>query len=228
MNCKNCDKEISDDSKFCVHCGEKILESGIKIKKSENDGNKRSFFTQLVYVVVFILAMGVARYVVQEVFSSSTSETKKENNLTLNNNPINQVGNTSDGSFNWDTDTVSLKEDLVNNSISAGESAPDQEYIDEVVVEIKKELTIPSKLDEVTELANITSEPGAIRYHYILSGVDSSQFSDESLKKYLVSSICKNTDTMNVINQNIKMEYSYILDGMPKYFVSIGKNDCLN
>ena len=82
-------------------------------------------------------------------------------------------------------------------------------------------------MDEVTTRVDITAEPTAIRYHYVLSGVDTSELSNAYLKNYLGSSICENADTKNLLNQNINMEYSYVVDSGERYFVSFTKADCL-
>ncbi len=100
--------------------------------------------------------------------------------------------------------------------------------INEAVREIKAEMTLPNQIDETTTLVNITAEPNAIRYHYILSDIDTSQFTNSYLKNYLGSNICENADTKNLLNYEINMEYSYSVEGSAqKYFVSFTKNDCL-
>ena len=108
------------------------------------------------------------------------------------------------------------------------ESYSTQDLIKKTVKEIKAEMTLPSQLDEVTRLVDITAQPSAIRYHYILSNVDTSTISNSYLKNYLGTSICENIDTKNLLNQGINMEYSYTVEGMTqKYFVSFSKADCL-
>lgn len=102
------------------------------------------------------------------------------------------------------------------------------ELIAEIVKEIKAEMSLPNQIDEATLLTDITAEPNAIRYHYILSDIDTSQLSNSYLKSFLGSSICENTDTKNLLNYGINMEYSYTVKGSAqKYFVSFTKNDCL-
>lgn len=101
------------------------------------------------------------------------------------------------------------------------------ELITETVKEIKVEMSLPNQIDEATLLTDITAEPNAIRYHYILSGIDTNQLSNSYLKSFLGSSICENADTKNLLNYGINMEYSYTVKGSAqKYFVSFTKNDC--
>ena len=111
------------------------------------------------------------------------------------------------------------------NSTSSGYST--EELITETVKEVKASMLLPSKLDEVTTLVDVTAEPTAIRYHYVLSGVDTSTLSNSYLKTYLVSSVCENADTKNLLNQDINMEYSYVVDLGERYFISFTKTDCL-
>lgn len=118
----------------------------------------------------------------------------------------------------------SLIPDSYNSSSSGYTTA---ELVTETVKEVKASMTLPSKIDEVTTLVDVTAEPTAIRYHYVLSGVDTSKLSNAYLKNYLGSSICENADTKNLLNQNINMEYSYVVDSGEKYFISFTKADCL-
>lgn len=118
----------------------------------------------------------------------------------------------------------SLIPDSYNSSSNTYTTA---ELVTETVKEVKASMTLPSKLDEVTTLVDVTAEPSAIRYHYVLSGVDTSKLSNTYLKNYLGSSICENADTKNLLNQNINMEYSYVVDSGERYFVSFTKTDCL-
>jgi hypothetical protein len=87
-------------------------------------------------------------------------------------------------------------------------------------------MTIPDQVDEVTRIIDITAEPSAIRYHYTLSGVDTSQLSNVQLKSHLQTNICQNPDTKTLLNEDINMEYSYLVDTGEKYFVQFTKSDC--
>lgn len=118
----------------------------------------------------------------------------------------------------------SLIPDSYNSSSSSYSTA---ELITETVKEVKASMTLPSKLDEVTTLVDVTTEPTAIRYHYMLSSIDIDKLSNAYLKNYMGSSICENADTKNLLNQNINIEYSYVVDSGERYFVSFTKADCL-
>lgn len=119
----------------------------------------------------------------------------------------------------------SLQENSTQTQNARNNSKAD--LISETVREIKAAMSLPNQIDEATMLVDITAESNAIRYHYILSEIDTSQLSNSYLKSFLGSSICKNADTKNLLNYGINMEYSYMVKGsVQKYFVSFTKNDC--
>lgn len=102
-----------------------------------------------------------------------------------------------------------------------------ESLIKETVKEIKKSMALPVKFDEGTTVVDVTAEPKAIRYHYVLSNVDPSQLSNDYFKNHLISGICKNNDTKDLLNQGINMEYSYVVKGTQQtYFALITKSDC--
>ncbi len=101
------------------------------------------------------------------------------------------------------------------------------ELINQAVREVKAQLPLPYKLDQITTMVDVTAEPDAIRYHYILSGVDTSKITNDLLKNRLGLNICQDTDTKNLLNQDINMEYSYSVENSTeKYFISFTKTDC--
>lgn len=115
-----------------------------------------------------------------------------------------------------------------NLSIDNYSTQEKADLINETVREIKAEMALPNQIDEATTLVDITAEPSAIRYHYVLSGIDTSQLSNSYLKNYLISNICENADTKNLLDYGIDMEYSYVVqDTAEKYFVSFTKSVCL-
>lgn len=101
------------------------------------------------------------------------------------------------------------------------------EIINQAVKEVKAQIPLPYKLDQVTTMVDVTAEPGAIRYHYVLSGVDTSKITNDVLKNAVGAGICQNNETKNLLNQDINMEYSYSVENSSqKYFVSFTKTDC--
>lgn len=102
-----------------------------------------------------------------------------------------------------------------------------QELIQQSVSQIKSSTQLPQKVDDITTLTDISAQPNAIRYIYVISGADTSALSNASLKSHLVTGVCQNSDTKNILDRNINMEYSYSVQNSPEtYFVSISKSDC--
>ncbi len=102
-------------------------------------------------------------------------------------------------------------------------------YINEQVKNVKKRLQLPNQIDEATRLVDITAEPKAVRYHYVLSNIDSSQLSNDYLKNYMLAGVCKNSEILeNLLNRGINMEYSIVDETQQNYFFSITKDDCPN
>lgn len=96
------------------------------------------------------------------------------------------------------------------------------------VSEAKASMILPSKIDEGTTLVDMTAEGNSIRYHYILSGIDTNDISNTSLKNYLAPSVCKNKDTRNLLDRGVGMEYSYVVENSSEnFFISITKADCI-
>lgn len=127
-----------------------------------------------------------------------------------------------------------LNKESQNTQTNTTQTAPSNnigtsktEIINQAVQEVKTQLPLPYKLDQVTTMTNVTAEPNAIRYHYILSGIDTSKITNDLLRNSLIQNICSNKDTKNLLNQDINMEYSYSVENSTQtYFVSFTKTDC--
>tara|TARA_B100000745_G_C20151287_1_gene394707 strand:- start:3079 stop:3633 length:555 start_codon:yes stop_codon:yes gene_type:complete len=70
MNCSNCGNTISEDTKFCGKCGQK-LDTATKAVSQSESGEKKSWVGGAVTVIVFILAFVAFRYLTQEAISPS-------------------------------------------------------------------------------------------------------------------------------------------------------------
>jgi uncharacterized membrane protein YvbJ len=119
---------------------------------------------------------------------------------------------------------------LSKSEISEEESGSysKEEVINEMVRTVKEDYNLPVELDSVTTMVDVTAQPNAIRYHYILSGVDTKQISNESIKSNLLGELCDNSETMTILNQGIDMQYLYSMeDNSQTYFVSVTQADCL-
>jgi len=126
-----------------------------------------------------------------------------------------------------DLSSPSYQETNDNLSQVSNDNYSKADLINETVREIKAEMVLPSQLDEVTKLVDISAQPDAIRYHYVLTDVDTSSLSNAYLKNFLVSDICGNTDTKSLlVDHGINMEYSYTVNTGERYFVTFTKADC--
>ncbi len=184
MFCKNCNTELDSNTKFCSKCGQKVEEESkkeeAKIISEEPKKGIKSTLMSVVSVVVFLLAIGVGKYLIQGDSSISSSSQSKE------------------------------------------------ELIIQAVKETKSSMVLPTKLDDSTMLTDITAETNAIRYHAVLTNVDTTGVTDETIKVYLKKSVCGNDATKNLLNRDINMEYSYTVENIAQsYFVSFNKADCL-
>lgn len=101
------------------------------------------------------------------------------------------------------------------------------ELISKTVDEAKASLSLPNQITETTMLVDMTAESNAIRYHYLLSGIDTSEPIYENLKDYLDSNLCKDKEIKNLLDRNIDLEYSYsVKNSSQKYFITYTKTDC--
>lgn len=119
-------------------------------------------------------------------------------------------------------DSTAQQSTEINSTLST------EDLIKEMVKAIKTEMVLPNQLDEVTKLVDITAQPSAIRYHYMLTDVDTESLSNSYLKEFLGASVCQNSDTKKLFDQGINIEYSYIVEGVTeKYFITFNKANCL-
>lgn len=97
--------------------------------------------------------------------------------------------------------------------------------IENYVKVIKKEVTFPQQIDEVTTLVDVSAHKNSIRYHYNISSMNGVKTSNESLKNILAANICKKIKPL--LNEGINVDYSYeVQDTGEKYFTSFSQNDC--
>jgi len=187
MYCTSCGKEIENNSKYCVDCGERINPENENYihKKPHNDEPRKKNYAVL-SVIIAIVVGGL-------IYASNYNSNDSYNNQ-------------STGTNNY-------------TSRSA--------LIEKTVKELKNEFGLPYKLDESTTLVNITAQTDAIRYHYILSGLDVNTLSSDSIKNFILPGICSDTDILYTLNSGINLEYSYIVfETSETYFFTVYSKDC--
>jgi hypothetical protein len=107
-------------------------------------------------------------------------------------------------------------------------SYAEKAIIKSVIEESKKEKYLPKRINNTTELSNITSEDRKISYHYILDKVDTDK-SDDAIKESLLESTCimiKQDEQMSYIlsknltgKQKITLEYSYMVKNSDRKYL---------
>ena len=108
-------------------------------------------------------------------------------------------------------------------------SKTNEELIQQTVKEFKEEVELPSQIDELTILTDVTAQENAIRYQYTVSSqTDTSVLSNDIIKDSLVENICKNNDFVDLLKKGIDLEYSYKVENSEQtYFVTFKYADCL-
>ena len=108
-------------------------------------------------------------------------------------------------------------------------SKTNEELILQTVKDFKEEVELPSQIDELTILTDVTAQENAIRYQYTVSSqTDTSVLSNDVIKDSLVENICKNNDIVDLLRKGIDLEYSYKVENSEQtYFVTFKYADCL-
>ncbi len=112
--------------------------------------------------------------------------------------------------------------------ISADSQISKQDLVRQIVAEAKKETTFPMELDSVTTMVDITAQPSAIRYEYVLHDLeDTSSFSSQAFRDLIGPDLCKTKSLTDLMDEGIDIQYSYVVRGTQlTYFTSFTKGDC--
>jgi flagellar basal body-associated protein FliL len=104
-----------------------------------------------------------------------------------------------------------------------------EELIQQTVKDFKEKVELPSQIDELTMLTDVTAKENAILYQYTVSSqTDTSVLSNDVIKDSLVENICKNNDIVDLLKKGIDLEYSYKVENSEQtYFVTFKYADCL-
>lgn len=204
MFCKKCGNELPSNTTFCSQCGEKITKDvlpSIVVDAKNNSDGKISRLVMIIPAIVGIIVFILAYGIARY----GTQEI---------------LSFISGNSKNQNT----------QNSVYSTNFADSPEaFLDETVKELKKGL--PMQIDENTSWVNVTAEPKAIRYHYIVTNVDTSLDTKDKilvgLKNFIISNVCNTSDAKIFFEKGINMEASYVVSGTQEsYSVVLTKNDC--
>lgn len=126
-----------------------------------------------------------------------------------------------------ETEQQVTDQNLLPTTPTVGSDTIKAEYISQAVESIKIEMDLPQQIDEYTTIVDITAEPSAVRYHYVVAGVDTNLITNKILKEGLLGRVCKDENIKAILNEDVNMEYSFSVQDSPqKYFVFFTKNDC--
>jgi hypothetical protein len=99
--------------------------------------------------------------------------------------------------------------------------------ISQNVATAKASITLPYKIDAYTTWTDVTAETGAVRYHYTISGTDTSSVTNTTLKASLVPTLCNTPSTKAILDEGVNMEYQYTdLGSSRTFFVTVTQADC--
>jgi len=250
MNCKNCNNPLSDDAKFCGKCGTNVLIEKTIINKTPLSGGR---ITKKIFQIIAVLLLLVSLSAMSS-FSIDDPQGWLSTiydifNITsviafiaivTNGWRYRKSGTKNKEWFGWRwivflivISLIGLGTAIFSQAITISREKalqnPDNriEYANTIVQAVKEKTVLPKKIDDSTTITDITAENNAIRYHYLLSDVDTSELSNESLKGSLISSICQSGDTNDLFEQGINIEFLYKIENSSQnYLVKFTKADC--
>ncbi len=109
----------------------------------------------------------------------------------------------------------------------AASQSKKEELVKQIVESAKSQTNLPAELDSTTTMTDIIAVPGAIRYQYVLHDADTSSFSNATFRNLIISKLCKDESSKNILNEGINIEFSYaVKDSQQTYFTSFTKANC--
>lgn len=99
----------------------------------------------------------------------------------------------------------------------------------DTVSELKSDntFTLPQKVDDVTDLIDVTADGNTIQYHYILHDADTSNVSDETLRSNIQPKVCSNSSMKTLLDNGVSVEYLYSVQGTnEQYSFRVTESDC--
>ena len=99
----------------------------------------------------------------------------------------------------------------------------------DTVSELKSDntFTLPQKVDDVTDLIDVTADGNTIQYHYILHDADTSNVSDETLRSNIQPKVCSNSSMKTLLDNGVSVEYLYSVQGTDEqYSFRVTESDC--
>ena len=95
------------------------------------------------------------------------------------------------------------------------------------VDEFKRTSILHQKVDEVTQLTDISADGDTITYHYDINGADTSNLTDSTLYESVKPNACKNEDVLKLLNEGINIKYIYTeVESGKSFLVELWDYDC--
>lgn len=108
-------------------------------------------------------------------------------------------------------------------------SFSERERITELgVSELKQQMDLPKRMDEVTVLRDVKAESVSIHYFYdVDKSVSASQVNRSTLRSTVAKQVCANSQSRRLLDEGIRMRYSYTIEGkVDAVNFSIEDSDC--
>lgn len=117
---------------------------------------------------------------------------------------------------------------LVRQALTAAFSDSTEEKVSKAVVQIREQSDLPKQVDSVTTWTGVEAEGNAIHYDYrVSSSVDPASITESAIRDSVGPTLCSNSDTKELLDQDVDMRYTYAFDGSSKTLdTTFTKSDC--
>lgn len=96
-----------------------------------------------------------------------------------------------------------------NRNKSVSQAKNPTEVARDAVTEAKKTNKLPSEVDKITTLNDITSSGNIIKYTYTIHDADTSQLSSASLEATVKPAACAESSVKSLLSQGVNLQYFY-------------------
>lgn len=117
---------------------------------------------------------------------------------------------------------------LVRQALTAAFSDSTEEKVSKAVVQIREQSDLPKQVDSVTTWTGVEAEGNAIHYDYaVSSSVDPASITESAVRDSVGPTLCSNSDTKELLDEDVDMRYTYAFDGSSKTLdTTFTKADC--
>jgi len=244
MNCTNCNDPIVTDAKFCGKCGAGVLsEKPIENKKPLSGSRVIKKIFQIIAVLFLVVSLAAMSEFSIDDPKGGLSTLYDIFNITaviafivlvINGWRYRKSGPKNKKWLGWRwivfliiISLVGLGTAIFSQALTITREKALQNPANSIVEAVKAKMSFPKQINDSTVITDITAEKNTIRYHYLLSDVDTSSLSNKSLRDSSVSSVCQSKDVKHFFDQGINLEFLYVVkDSTQSYLVQFTKSDC--